>query len=114
NRIACVANVGPLSSIQRSVTGASKEVTKEPGLPQMAEKMLGARCFCPEGGHYQTTPDGKSVACSVHGSALEPRQDQAPAGSSAMARLMKDFKGMTASLTFLEDGLHAVLVIERK
>jgi hypothetical protein len=62
----------------------------------------------------QATADGKALECSVHGSAQEPRQEQAPEGNSAMSRLMKEFKGMTMSLTFLEDGLHAVLVIERK
>jgi hypothetical protein len=119
-RIACIANVGPLASIQRSASGAKKEGKqesedlKEQQFNQVAEKILGARCFCPEGGHYLKTPDGKPLECSVHGSALETRQEQTPAGNSAMSRLMKEFKGMSMSLTFLEDGLHAVLVIDRK
>jgi hypothetical protein len=60
------------------------------------------------------TADGKSAACSFHGSALEPRQDQAPTDYSPMTRLLKEFTGMTVSLTFLDDGLHAVLTIEKK
>ena len=97
----------------REATQASEDA-REQQFNQVAEKILGARCFCPEGGHYRTTADGKAFECSVHGSALEPRQEQTPAGNSAMSRLMKEFKGMTMSLTFLEDGLHAVLVIDRK
>ena len=31
-----------------------------------------------------------------------------------MGRLMDDFSGATASLTFLEDGLHAVVTVKRK
>jgi hypothetical protein len=121
NRIACIANVGPLSSILRSVAPATKEANNgqaaevsDQRMHQLAEKMLGARCFCPEGGHYRMTADGKSAACSFHGSALEPRQDQAPTDYSPMTRLLKEFTGMTVSLTFLDDGLHAVLTIEKK
>jgi hypothetical protein len=121
NRIACIANVGPLSSILRSVAPATKEANNgqaaevsDQRMHQLAEKMLGARCFCPEGGHYRMTADGKSAACSFHGSALEPRQDQAPTDYSPMTRLLKEFTGMTVSFTFLDDGLHAVLTIEKK
>ena len=46
--------------------------------------------------------------------AVAPRQLVAPAKGSAMDRLMKDFSGLTAQLTFLEDGLHAVVTVERK
>jgi hypothetical protein len=60
------------------------------------------------------SPDGRQVTCSVHGSAAAPRQFAAPAKNSPMGRLMQDFGGLTAELTFLEDGLHAVVTIQRK
>ena len=59
-------------------------------------------------------PKGGQVTCSVHGSAAEPKQLPAPAEKSPMGRLMKQFHGLTAQLIFLEDGLHAVVTVERK
>jgi hypothetical protein len=43
-----------------------------------------------------------------------PSQLSAPAAKSPLDKVLKDFNGLTAELTFLEDGLHAVLTIERK
>jgi len=54
------------------------------------------------------------VTCSVHGSARAPQQAAAPAENSASSKLLRDLSGMTVTLTFLEDGLHAVVVIDRK
>ena len=38
----------------------------------------------------------------------------APAANSQLDRVLSDFKGMTAALTFTEEGLRAVLRIDRK
>jgi prepilin-type processing-associated H-X9-DG protein len=113
NREACLQNLGPLSSIARSLTARGQP----PGaaeLHRFADQLYGVHFFCPEGGRYLTTPDGKVVTCSVHGSALAPRQPLAPAGESASNKLLRDFTGMTVALTFLDDGLHAVVVVDRK
>jgi hypothetical protein len=58
--------------------------------------------------------DGKVCSCSIHGSAAAPRQGLAPDPTSSPSRVLQDFGGLTATLTFLEDGLHAVFVLERK
>jgi hypothetical protein len=55
--------------------------------------------------------DGKSVECTVHGTAGRPRQPLAPAEEGKM---LYGAAGISASLTFLEDGLHAVVNVRRK
>ena len=59
-------------------------------------------------------PGGKAVTCSVHGSALAPRQASAPAQDQSLGKLLSRFAGLEATPTFLEDGLHAVVTIDRK
>jgi len=53
------------------------------------------------------------VVCSVHGTAGSPRQQPAPSPGSPIDRLTRDFAGATAELTFLDEGLHAVVTIRR-
>ncbi len=57
---------------------------------------------------------GREIVCTAHGSASMPRQGIAPSEKSPMGRLLKEFGGLTMGLTFLEDGLHAVVTVERK
>lgn len=85
----------------------------EPGGRQ-ATHMYATRFYCPEGGQYTLTPDGLGCTCSIHGSPRDPRQSLAPAEDSELARLMRQFADLTAALTFLEDGLRAVVVIQKK
>jgi hypothetical protein len=122
NRQACLANLGPLSSVGRAAAAqatAAKEgadgkadVMKE--VARLAEQLYAVHFFCPEGGRYELSADGKACTCSVHGSAQSPRQAMAPNATTGPAKLLQDFGGLTATLTFLEDGLHAVVVLERK
>jgi hypothetical protein len=109
NREACHNNLGPLASLTRALHGTLNGDTAS-----AAEKYLGARFFCPDGGHYVVSPDGRKVTCSLHGDAMAPRQPLAPADNSPPNRILRDFRGMTVNLTFLEDGLHAVVTIDRK
>jgi hypothetical protein len=74
---------------------------------------LGYQPFCPEGGHYVLSKGGKTVTCSVHGSALAPTQPAQPADQSTSANVLQHFKGLTINLTFLADGLHAVAEIRK-
>jgi len=91
---------------------ADSEIDRE--LHRFADQFQGVHFFCPEGGRYVVAADGKAVTCSVHGSALAPRQLLAPAGESSTDKLLRDFTGMTVTLTFLEDGLHVTVSIGRK
>jgi hypothetical protein len=114
SREACLNNLGPLSSVARAVS-ASGGGHAEPGqVCRQADELYAVHFFCLDGGQYVLSPDGRQVTCSVHGSAAAPLQPAAPAAGSPMGRLMKDFGGLTAELTFLEDGLHAVVTVQRK
>lgn len=122
-REACLNNLGPLADIARALTARAANQTGEaaPGgdaldraTLELADRLHGARHFCPEGGAYNVSPDGRAVSCSVHGTASSPRQPPAPSERSAAGRTMRELSDLTATLTFMEDGLHAVLVVNRK
>lgn len=117
NREACLHNLGPLSSLGRALTGfapgrSATELDKE--IRQLSSRLYGVQFFCPEGGRYAITPDGKNATCSVHGSAMEPRQQFLPSEKSKLGKLLNEFADLTIALSFLEDGLHAVVTIDRK
>src|SRR5262249_42219054 len=81
---------------------------------RLADRLYGVHFFCPEGGRYLLSPSGKTCRCSVHGSVLKPRQPAPPRADSPLAQLLKAFAAMTATLTFLDEGLRAVVTIDRK
>jgi hypothetical protein len=110
NRRACLDNLGPLSSAAR----AHPELHSGTEVCRRADRLHGVHFFCPDGGRYELAADGKSMTCSVHGSALTPRQESTPAKDQALGKLIAGFTGLEATLTFLEDGLHAVVTISRK
>ena len=114
SREACLNNLGPLSSVARAVAATSNGQAKPTEMVREADVLHGAHSFCPDGGKYEVSADGREVRCSLHGTAMQPRQLLAPSPGSPMGRVMKDFDGLTAELTFLEDGLHAVVTIKRK
>jgi hypothetical protein len=118
NRAACVANLASLSAVARSLSasqpaaGDASRASKR--IRERAERMHTVQFFCPDGGRYELAPDGQSIVCSVHGSAAAPRQRSVPEESSPLSKLMSTFADLTATLTFRDDGLHAVIVVERK
>jgi hypothetical protein len=113
-RHACLNNLGPLSSTARAATASAKGSATMESVLREAETLQAVHFFCPAGGHYQLAADGKQVTCSAHGSPTAPTQPLAPPPGSVTRRLLQDFAGLTANLTFLEEGLHAVLIIDRK
>jgi hypothetical protein len=112
SRQACLENLGPLSSVGRAM--AAMGAARSGDVQREAGRLYAVHFYCPDGGKYELSADGKRVTCSVHGSAEAPRQLNAPAAGSPTGRLMSEFGGATAALTFLEDGLHAVVTIQRK
>jgi hypothetical protein len=113
NRDACINNLAPLAALARSMPGKPvAEVEKE--LDALSPRLFGVQHYCPEGGKYSCSPDCKSMTCSVHGSTNAPKQQPAPSEAGGVGKLLKEFSDMTLALTFLEDGLHAVVTIERK
>jgi len=118
NRQACQANLGPLSSVGRAVQAQARG--KAPGGEELgrqtqraADRLYAVHFYCPEGGRYVLSRDGKTCTCSVHGDARNPKQQLTPDKASP-TRVLQTFGGLTATLTFLEDGLHAVVTVERK
>jgi hypothetical protein len=117
NREACLNNLGPLSSVGRAVMAASANASpaeRDRQLRRLADRLHTVHFFCPEGGNYHLSADGKEVTCDVHGSALAPKQPSVPSDSTGLGKLMEELGDATATLTFMEDGLHAVVVVERK
>ena len=115
HRVACLDNLAPLSTVAHAVTASAQGKPADAAeVLRTAERLHGVHYFCPEGGEYKVTADGRKCTCTVHGWDREPRQQAAPLESSPTAKLMRDFAGMTGTLTFRPDGLQAVLVIERK
>jgi hypothetical protein len=116
NRAACLHNLGPLSSLARAaVPAASRPAGADlpPEVRKLGETIYDTHFYCPDGGHYVFDADG-SVACSLHGSALTPHQPSAPSPQSELGRLLESLSDMTLLLTFREEGLHALVTIERK
>jgi hypothetical protein len=80
---------------------------------ETAARLCDTHYFCPDGGHYELAPNGKAVVCTLHGSAHSPRQQAGPSEGSEVGRLMHQIRDMHVALSFLEDGLHAVVTIDR-
>jgi hypothetical protein len=116
-REACLNNLGPLADVARALTAQAQAPAGEAldrATLELAERLAGARLSCPEGGTYHVSADGRQVSCSVHGTAAEPRQPAAPSDESPAGRTIRRLTDLTATLTFKEDGLHAVLNIKHK
>jgi hypothetical protein len=120
NRRAVLNHLSMLSSVARAAVAEDPALlSRDPAsagddIVRQAEAMYGIRFVPPDGGKYLLSSDGRSITHSLYGSQIEPRQLQAPAEGGEHAELLRDFAGATAELTFLEDGLHAVLTLERK
>jgi hypothetical protein len=115
HRLSCLHNVGRLSNLARlqaaTQGAAAGQSGPQDGLETLAEQVYGVHFFCPEGGQYHA--EREHVSCSVHGSAANPRQLAVPPDNGAIDKMLRDFKGLTVGLTFLEDGLHGVVTIDR-
>lgn len=72
SRVACLNNLGPLSSVARAVHASSEGPLKPGRVHREADALHAVHFFCPDGGKYEVTADGKQVTCSVHGSASAP------------------------------------------
>ena len=107
-------NLGALGPVARALAASGGNPIKPDDLDREAGKLYGVHSFCPDGGRYEVSPNGRDVHCSLHGTLMAPRQTITPSSGSPMGQALKDFGGLTAELTFLEDGLHAVVTIDRK
>jgi hypothetical protein len=120
NRRGVLNHLSMLSSVARAAVAADPDLLKEDSalagasIVIQAESLYGVKFLPADGGKYLLARDGKGIAHSIYGSQGDPRQHAAPTSGGEHADLLSGFAGATAELTFLEDGLHAVLTIERK
>jgi len=112
-RQACIRNIGPFQSMARAVLaeGGTGELDRA-RTDQLVEQIYGMQLQCPEHGTYELSADGLHVNCSVHGTALEPRQPLRPSPDSRLGELMHQLREVRLVLSFLEDGLHGVVDLE--
>jgi len=117
-RQACIHNLGPMSSLSRARHAMQKEgkdnSSSMEDLHAMADRLFDSRFYCPSNGHYTISEDGNHVHCSVHGSADAPTQPIEPAPDTRLGQLMGALKDVYFTLEFLEDGLHAVVVLDKE
>ena len=71
----------------------------------LAQRALGARFRCPDGGTYEWTGDG-SWRCSVHGALDAPVQGAKPERVHPVMRLLNGLDEVTFTLRFTEEGIH--------
>ncbi len=113
-RDACLENLGPLADVGRALAAGPAPADLDKAVLAEADKLHAVHFYCPDGGLYTVSTDGKTVTCSVHGSALAPQQPRSPSATSAAGRAMRSLDDATATLTFLPEGLRAVVRINRK
>jgi len=112
HRAACHANLDMVSNVSRGWNdGAAGAQDAE--LLKRVSRIYGTRPFCPDGGTYALSADGRSCRCSIHGGHDDPHQPAAPTDASATGRLVKSFGGLTAVIRFEEDGLRVIVTAER-
>lgn len=111
DRSACHENLSLLSSVGRGWN--DRELLVDAELLRRVGQVYGTRPICPEGGRYTISPDGRACQCSVHGSRRDPRQPAVPTDASASGKLLKNLGGVTATLLFQDDGLRAVVTVDR-
>ncbi len=107
---------GNLVMIENVATGWNdrKPAMLDAALLDRAARVYGARPFCPDGGKYELSAEGRTCRCSVHGGPDDPRQPAGPSAASSTGRLLKTFGGLNAAIRFEDDGLHAIVTVDRK
>jgi Protein of unknown function (DUF1559) len=110
HRSGCHDNLSLLANVARGWNDKAVDAA----VRERVARFYGIRPFCPDGGTYTLSADGRRCTCSVHGDPQDPRQLAAPTADSPTGQVLKTFAGLRATLTFHEDGLRAVVVVERK
>lgn len=120
HRQACLCNLPTLSHVGRAFGSMDNRSAYEAAdaerrgleIVRIAERQHAVRYVCPDGGSYLLDQEGRNVTCSRHGSILQPRQSALE--PMEPGEVLKDLGGMTVTFSLLEDGLRAVLTIDRK
>ncbi len=107
---------GNLVTIENVATGWNdrKPVILDAALLDRVARVYGARPFCPEGGKYELSADGRTCRCSIHGIPDDPKQPAGPTAASSTGRLLQTFGGLNAAIRFEDDGLRVIVTVDRK
>ncbi len=118
SRRACLKNLAPLTVYARaaaSIKGTGDLLAGDIVGASTKNPVHQATALCPDGGVYKFDATTGNVFCSVHGGLGQSRQAvQLSVNANAANVLLDSLKRSYASLTFLEDGLHGELVVEKK
>jgi hypothetical protein len=79
-----------------------------------ALKFVGFVPVSPDGAAYKYEPRTGEVVNARHGSLRKPNFTRTLAADSPVIRLLDQFPSIRADMRFREDGMHAVITIERK
>lgn len=110
----CHRNLSSLTAVSKALASLQEHEAVRAGdlLHEMSlHPYLGVTRVCPDGGIYKFDADNGIVECNVHGSSTSKRLDCSNSADKCI--LPEEMNRVTAALKFLEDGLHAKLVLER-
>ncbi len=115
-RSGCFNNIGILSSLSRTVQLSKVEPTEGQSIADrvasLETQLLDSNSYCPAGGEYRFEAGSPHVECSVHGTAMTPKQPTALAEDTPLGSFLNHLHDLHMELTFLEEGLQAVAVME--
>ena len=118
SREAAINNLSMLSNVARAHAASHDDddsiEDRTATILREAEQLYGCQFFCPDGGKYVLSADKTSVVSSVYGTALDPKQPVKPSDQGPLGQALREFAGARAEISFLEDGLRALLTIDRK
>ncbi|MCR9294452.1 MAG: DUF1559 domain-containing protein, partial [bacterium] len=110
-RRACSNNMGTLADVARAVYHDEHSDWSEVETRVLRTNHM--QPFCPCNGKYSFDATNVEIHCSVHGSLESPKQPVGAIGSR-LTELTSTLRDVFLELNFLEDGLHAIVTVERE
>ncbi len=111
-RHSCLDNLGHLGTAARTMLPDARAKANAASLLKQAAEIYGVHHYCPAGGSYTLRAD-QQCQCSLHGTVEEPTQPSLDDTSGVAQQVLTNFQDARFSLTFLPEGLHAVLELDR-
>src|SRR5262249_39694090 len=94
-------------------SGLLPEELTEPTMRKTALRLLSFNPVSPEGSLYHYDVERDEVVNGRHGSLRQPKLHTTRDEASPLSRLLRQFHTVRAEVRFREDGLHAVIDIQR-
>lgn len=84
----------------------------EPWGEERKSRALGMASHCPDAGAFERGVGGR-LACSIHNTPADPRQNKTPAAKNPTARILEGLEEVTFYLRFTDQGIHSVIRVRR-